>query len=572
MSPKSRSDHGVVDRVVAVDDTQFRRMSLSDPNAAEIARGAAKATEAERSMTLLQGIRAYPKAVAWSAFLSTTLIMEGYDKILINNLYAYEPFKRAFGVQGADGSYQVQPEWQSALSNASLIGEVLGLMITGLAADRYGYRRVMIGALGLLTAFIFIVFFAESIQMLLAGQILMGVPLGVFQTITTTYASEVCPVPLRPILTTWINANWVIGQIIASGVLKGMLGRSDRFGFKIPFAIQWFWPIPIVAGLLFAPESPWWLVRKERFDDARKALQALRSDPHSEEVEETLAMIQHTNELEKAASSGTSYLDCFKKTDLRRTEIVTFTWAIQALCGSSLMGFSSYTFEQAGLDVSNAFTLTMGMFTIGLVGTFCSWGLMQWFGRRTLYISGLSILLCLLTIIGALGTIPKGNTNVEWAIGSLLLVYTFTYDATVGPVCYSLVSELSSTRLRAKTVVLARNLYNIISLITNTLTPRMLNPTAWNWGAKAGFFWAGSCALCIVWCYFRLPEPKGRTYGELDVLFEQGVSARDFKKTAVDQFSSVTERRESVAAAGNGKATPDSEESKPYSTVRIEKA
>jgi SP family general alpha glucoside:H+ symporter-like MFS transporter len=64
----------------------------------------------------------------------------------------------------------------------------------------------------------------------------------------------------------------------------------------------------------------------------------------------------------------------------------------------------------------------------------------------------------------------------------------------------------------------------------------MLNPSAWNWGAKAGFFWAGTCLLCAVWTYFRLPEPKGRTYAELDVLFENGVSARKFASTSVDRF------------------------------------
>jgi SP family general alpha glucoside:H+ symporter-like MFS transporter len=64
----------------------------------------------------------------------------------------------------------------------------------------------------------------------------------------------------------------------------------------------------------------------------------------------------------------------------------------------------------------------------------------------------------------------------------------------------------------------------------------MLNPTAWNWGAKAGFFWAALCFLCLTWTYFRLPEPKGRTYGEIDVLFERRVSARKFKETVVDEF------------------------------------
>jgi SP family general alpha glucoside:H+ symporter-like MFS transporter len=66
----------------------------------------------------------------------------------------------------------------------------------------------------------------------------------------------------------------------------------------------------------------------------------------------------------------------------------------------------------------------------------------------------------------------------------------------------------------------------------------VISESAWNWGAKAGFFWAGVCFLCWIWTYFRLPEPKGRTYGELDVLFENKVSARKFASTTVDQFSS----------------------------------
>lgn len=64
----------------------------------------------------------------------------------------------------------------------------------------------------------------------------------------------------------------------------------------------------------------------------------------------------------------------------------------------------------------------------------------------------------------------------------------------------------------------------------------MLNPGAWNWGAKAGFFYAGTCFCCLLWAFFRLPEPKGRTYGELDILFERRVSARDFSSTVVEIY------------------------------------
>jgi SP family general alpha glucoside:H+ symporter-like MFS transporter len=87
--------------------------------------------------------------------------------------------------------------------------------------------------------------------------------------------------------------------------------------------------------------------------------------------------------------------------------------------------------------------------------------------------------------------------------------------------------------------VLARNLYNITGVIANVLTPHMLNPDAWNWGAKAGFFWAGVGALCAVWTYYRVPEPKGRSYAEMDMLFDARVSARKFRETSVESFGSV---------------------------------
>ncbi|EOD45675.1 Sugar/inositol transporter [Neofusicoccum parvum] len=554
-SHQEKADH------VALDATEVRQMSVSHPHLDELTRDAANATHAEQSMSLWKGLKTYPYAVGWSVFLSTAIVMEGFDKVLINNLYAYAPFNKNFGVQLADGTYQVTAAWQSALSNASLIGEILGLFLNGIAAEKFGYRKTMIASLIAVIGFIFIVFFAENTTTLVVGQILCGIPWGVFQTITTTYAAEVCPVALRAYLTTYINLCWVMGQLIASSVLRGMLTRSDKWGYKIPFALQWIWPIPIIVGICFAPESPWWLIRKERRDEAKKVLLRLTNadkDPDFN-ADETIAMMEMTNELEKAHSAGTSYKDCFKRSDLRRTEVVCFTWAIQTLCGSTFMGFSTYFYQQAGMSDEHSFTMSMAQYGLGAIGTMFSWCLMGWFGRRTLYFGGQVTMCVLLAIIGCLGLISRGNSSAQWAIGSMLLLYTFTYDATVGPVCYSLVSELSSNRLRAKTVVLARVLYNLTGLVTNILTPRMLNPSAWNWGAKTGFFWAGSCLLCAVWTFWRLPEPKGRTYGELDILFEKKVAARKFKSTIVDQF----------AAAGRSPSTSSVE--KEALKVQVEK-
>lgn len=366
-------------------------------------------------------------------------------------------------------------------------------------------------------------------------------PRGVFQTLAPTYAAEVCPTHLRAYLTTYVNLCWVIGQLLASGVLRGMLPYHNQWGYRIPFALQWMWPVPLAIGIWLAPESPWWLVRRGRLEDAKKSLVRLTTRNTGVEFkpDETVSMMVHTNELEREQLAGISYLDLFKGVNLRRTEIVCCTWMIQALCGSSFMGYSTYFYQNAGMAVDNSFSMSLGQYAIGFFGTLSSWFLMTRFGRRTLYLTGLVMMCFFLVIIGSVSFAGKDNTAAQWAIGSLLLIYTLTYNCTVGPVCYSLVSELTSTRLRTKSVVMARNCYNICGIITNIITPSMLNPIAWNWGAKSGYFFAGTCFVCGIWTFFRLPEPKDRTYTELDILFEQRVSARKFAATHIDRLDAA---------------------------------
>ncbi len=523
------------------DQETIRCMSLHATDVENLVREAAAATDAEHKMGLWAALKLYPKAVGWSVLLSTAIVMEGFDVVLLSQFFAYTPFKERYGDLQPNGTYELTAAWQTGLSNGALVGEILGLFLNGIIAERIGYRKTMIGSLSLVVCFIFILFFSQSLPQLLVGEILCGIPWGVFQTLTTTYAAEVCPTHLRAYLTTYVNLCWVMGQFIASGVLRAMLSRTDKWGYRIPFALQWMWPLPLITGICFAPESPWWLVRKGRPEEAKAALTQLTSRESKTgvnfSVDETVSMMVHTNEIERAAMEGTSYWDLFNgSVARRRTEIVCVVWAIQTLCGSTFMGYSTYFYQQAGMAEENSFNMSLVQYAVGAIGTVSSWFLMQWFGRRSLYLSGQIIMFVLLLAIGCTALVGRTNVAAQWAIGSLLLIYTFTYDCTVGPVCYSLVAELTSTRLRTKSIVLARNVYNIVGIVTNVITPRMLNPSAWDWGAKSGFFWAGACLLCAVWTYFRLPEPKDRTIGELDVLFEHKVPARKFKSTPVANF------------------------------------
>ena len=239
-------------------------------------------------------------------------------------------------------------------------------------------------------------------------------------------------------------------------------------------------------------------------------------------------MMEHTNEVEKYHQDGTSYLDCFRGTNLRRTEIACVVWFTQSVTGA-ITGYSAYFFVQAGLPTDHAFDLSVGMYGAGIAGGLVAWFLMRGLGRRTLYMWGSFACATALTTAGIVGFFPTAP-GASWLLGGLIVTNTFIYDSTIGPVCYSLVAEIPSTRLRVKTVVLARVVYNIGSLITNVLLAKMLNPTAWDFKGKSCLCFGLVSFLCSIWCYFRLPEPKGLTYMELDIMFEKDIAARKFKK------------------------------------------
>ncbi|KAJ5805080.1 hypothetical protein N7474_010967 [Penicillium riverlandense] len=517
----------------------------SDSSMTKVIENAKAATAKEQNMTLLQGIKLYPKAVAWSVLISTCIAMEGYDISLVNNFYGFDTFNHKYGTQMANGSYQVTAPWQAGLSNGAYVGEIIGLFINGWASERFGYRYTIMACLILISAWTAIFFTAQNVQSLLAAEILSGIPWGVFQTLTITYASEVCPVALRGYLTTYVNFCWGLGQLIGVGVIKGMLNRDDQWAYRIPYGLQWMWPLPLFIGIFIAPESPWWLVRKGRTQDAKRALERLTSKNRETDFdsEETIAMMVHTTALEAKITKGASYWDCFKGTDLRRTEIVCMVWAIQNLSGNSFSNYSTYFLEQAGLSSSTSYSFAMGQYSINMVGVFGAWFLMTLgIGRRSLCLYGLCGLCTMLLVMGFLGLVPEDHRNQSsLATGSMMLIWAMFYQLTVGTVCYSLVAELSTRRLQIKTVVLGRCLYNVVAIICGVLTPYMLNPGAWNWGNYAGFFWGGICFLCIIYTFFRVPEPRGRSFAELDLLFERRVSARKFAVTEVDVFEETVE-------------------------------
>ncbi|KAJ4322115.1 hypothetical protein N0V94_002583 [Neodidymelliopsis sp. IMI 364377] len=491
----------------------------------------------EHRMTVRQSLRFWWKAIVFSFVISLAVVMEGYDTSLMNKFFAFEPFRNRFGDQvNPDGGMLVSSRWQTIILNGTQVGCILGLIINGYITEWIGYKKTMVVSMVVMTGAIFIPFFSTSLEMFLIGGIIQGLPWGVFQTLAISYAADLCPMHLRGYMTSWINMCWVIGGLFSTGVLTGLMKNTSQWGYRIPFALQWIWPIPIILATLLAPESPWWLVRQGRVEEARAAISKLTAPQEGIEfdLDAHVEMMVVTDQYEKEVSAGTNYWHLFRGSDLHRTEVSAMAFITQALCGVPFMGFGTQFLQGVGLSQDDSFHLTIGQDCLGLVGCFIAWWIMTKFGRRKMYLTGLSAISLILLIVGFIGLAPKTNKSASLAGGILIILMIFCFQLSIGPICYTLAAEIPSSRLRVKTVALSRASYNSIVFVTNTIMPKMVGVNDWNWGAKGGFFWAGIAVLFIVWGYLRLPESKGLTYSELDLLFEHKVSSRKFTRENAD--------------------------------------
>ncbi|CAN6674671.1 general alpha-glucoside permease [Trichomonascus vanleenenianus] len=504
-----------------------------------ISRESQRASHREKSMGFREAFRRFPMACFWSIVISTTLVMEGYDVSLLPSFYGYPQFQKKFGQPFGDDNYQLTPAWQTGLSNGANVGEIIGIFINGYASHRWGQRRVLVAAMVAVSVFIFLQFFAPSVEVLLVGEILCGIPWGIFQTSAPIYVSEICPLAIRGYLTMYINLAWSLGALILSFVVRACLTLDNKWGYRIPFAVQWTWPALLIVPLYCAPESPWFLVRKGRLKEAEKSLARLELNASADEVKNTVSMMQHTDAIERAVTSGTTYWDCFRGSELRRTEIACMTWAGHTLCGGQFQGWVVYLFQTAGISATQAYNVSLAQCPLGVAGTIFSWSLAPWLGRRTLYVGGLFLLFTVLLITGLVALAPDSNVAAQYTAGSFLMVFTFLFNLTAGPIGYPIITEVSSTRLRQKTLALARIAYIIVTIVAAVVNPYLLNPTAANLKGKAALVWAAVCLPTLIWAFFRIPETKYRTFEEIDLMFHRNVPARKFKSYHINPYEDL---------------------------------
>jgi MFS family permease len=212
--------------------------------------------------------------ILWAIFslIVRTALSSLSRKADVSTLASFQKKYGHFVGAATPSGYGLTAAWQSGLQQGAGCGSILGTIINGWLIAAFGPRKVLLCTLTVMTCFLFIVFFAPNKPILLVGEILLGFEWGIFATTAPAYASEVLPIQLRVYFTSYTNMCFIIGQFISAGVLRGLVGRSDQWGYRIPFAIQWIWPAFLIPLIFFAPESELEYERLAAISDIPQAL------------------------------------------------------------------------------------------------------------------------------------------------------------------------------------------------------------------------------------------------------------------------------------------------------------
>lgn len=272
---------------------------------------------------------------------------------------------------------------------------------------------------------------------------------------------------------------------------------------------------------------------KGREDAALRALHKLGYRQNTGEDTQRLENIKVTLEEIKKETDGTSWIECFRASNLRRTLVAMAPVMAQQFSGINFaVSYSTYFTETAGYSTQMAFKLQITQQVISMTGNVMSWYLIDRIGRRPLTIYGLSFLTVILWIMGGLA-VGGSKDELRGAV-AMVLIYCWAFNVCIGATAYVCLTEVATARLRVKTAAIGYAASNIVSVCWYFVLPVMFNPNQANLGGKIGFIFGGFSIITIGLLYFYLPETRFRTYEELDEMFSKKIPARKFSSYVTD--------------------------------------
>ncbi|PSN59573.1 general substrate transporter [Corynespora cassiicola Philippines] len=483
----------------------------------------------------LASFKKYPWACAWSIYAVWLVLLVSFENQAAGNVIGIPEFRKDFGHEyvAADGttSHVIDANWQSAFQGAPVASAIVGALGCGQIADWLGRRAVVMICLVISFVAITMEFVSTTNELFFGGKFLNGFATGALASVTVSYIGEIAPFALRGMLTCLTALAYTLGPLTVALIVNTTGVYTNRWAYRAVFCAQYGFAAIATCLVPFMPESPWWLASKNRYDGA---LQALNKLGHRGQVaEKKLVVITNTLEEVRKETEGVTYLECFRRSNLRRTIISIAPLSIQALSGVAFAAsYSTYYMQLAGFSTSMSFKLQIVQQVLSLIGNVMSWYLVDRVGRRNLMFYGLLVLTIVLLLMAGLATIETSGGS-KGAV-SMILVYCWWYNVTIGAAAYTILCEVSTSRLRVKTIAIGLALQNGLQTMWSFVLPYLFNPDKLNLGGRLGFIFGGLSVICLVYLWFYQPETAGRTYEELDEMFMKRVPARKFKGYLTD--------------------------------------
>ncbi|KAH8670671.1 general substrate transporter [Ilyonectria robusta] len=469
------------------------------------------------------------RAAAACLACSSGAVLIGYDMTLIGSIIANAEFVHKFGIHdAATDTWSLPADRQLYWSIVQYVCAMAGAIGSGYLNDVVGRRPVFLFLVACTMIGTIVELFSPDWKIWIVPKVLFGAAMGLMQGTVPAYISELAPSHVRGFLLAMFQFWIMFGSFVASCVLQGTSTVAGPWSWKGCVISQL--PLGILCLTLFiplVPESPYYLASRSRNDAAKKALLTLRgSEPHYDAEDDLAKIIEVLEHGRQGRAVASSYIECFQGTNLRRTFLACLPMVMQHFLGFPLCGnYVAYFLTLSG--VKNPFVITVISITMAMLAILLAFVLIELIGRRPQYLFGtFSVLPCLLCI-GILGFL-KPTTAVMTGVGALCIIWSFLWYLSVGAVGWTIVGEISSPRLRPKTVSIAAMVNSLINMGWSIAIPYLVNAENANLGPKTALVFFAPSVFFAALAYFVLPETKGKTFEQLDMLFEERTPARKF--------------------------------------------
>ncbi|MCD7457713.1 hypothetical protein HAX54_035947 [Datura stramonium] len=386
-------------------------------------------------------------------------------------------------------------------------GAFIGSIASGSLVDKLGCRRTFqIDTVPLIVGAI-ISAQAQSIEEMLFGRFLVGLGIGVNTVLVPIYISEVAPTKYRGSLGSLCQIGTCVG-IIASLCLA-IPSENDPHWWRTMLYIASVPGFILALGMQFSVESPRWLCKAGRLDEAKKVIKNLWG---SSEVDKTIKEFESVIKND-GGDLDSSWLELLEEPHSRVATIGGALFVLQQFAGiNGVLYFSSLTFKDVGISSSALASLYVGL--TNFAGALCALYLMDKQGRQRLLIgsySGMALSMFLIVYAISFPMDSELSNNLS-ILGTILYIFTFAVGA--GPVTGLIIPELSSSRTRGKIMGFSFSVHWVFNFLVGLFFLQLVEK--FGVAPVYGSFGAVSL-LAAAFGYFFIVETKGRSLEEIEM-------------------------------------------------------